>query len=185
MSGGLRNPRIDLIRGVSILLVLFHHFNIAYPLNDTSLATMLGWNTVHAIARNGNYGVTMFFVISGFLITSNAKRRWSTFDRVDYRAFYALRFARVAPCLLLLLAAVNLFAAAGVAIFQNRAPAGMAVSFWTVNLVASQKSSEGKCRATEDPESGSGQVRMDHDASTIIMKNLIARLPREQCFLIR
>jgi peptidoglycan/LPS O-acetylase OafA/YrhL len=35
MSIGLRNPRIDLIRGVSILLVLFHHFNIACHLNDT------------------------------------------------------------------------------------------------------------------------------------------------------
>ncbi len=27
-----RNGRIDMLRGVSILLVLFHHFNIAYPL---------------------------------------------------------------------------------------------------------------------------------------------------------
>jgi peptidoglycan/LPS O-acetylase OafA/YrhL len=97
MRGTLRNSRIDLMRGVSILLVLFHHFNIAYHLSDTSLATMPGWNAVRAIARNGNYGVTMFFVISGFLITSNAKRRWSALNRVDCRAFYALRFVRVAP----------------------------------------------------------------------------------------
>ncbi|QBR00994.1 acyltransferase family protein [Paraburkholderia pallida] len=133
---GQRNARIDLLRGVSILLVLFHHFNIAYRLNDTSLAALFGWDAVHAVARNGNYGVTMFFVISGFLITSNAERRWSSIEHVNCRAFYAMRFARIAPCLLLLLALVNLFAAMGVAIFQNRAPAGVAVSFWSVNLAS-------------------------------------------------
>ncbi|MBB5541671.1 peptidoglycan/LPS O-acetylase OafA/YrhL [Paraburkholderia fungorum] len=74
MSIGRRNARIDMIRGVSILLVLFHHFNIAYRLNDTFLAQVFGWDAVRAVARNGNYGVTMFFVISGYLITSNAGR---------------------------------------------------------------------------------------------------------------
>lgn len=37
MSVGLRNKRIDLIRGVSILLVLFHHLNIAYRLSGQLL----------------------------------------------------------------------------------------------------------------------------------------------------
>jgi len=63
MSIGLRNKRIDLIRGVSILLVLFHHFHIAYRLDDTALARAFGWEAVRAVARNGNYGVTMFFVV--------------------------------------------------------------------------------------------------------------------------
>ncbi|MFM0213388.1 acyltransferase [Paraburkholderia sediminicola] len=131
-----RNARIDVIRGVSILLVLFHHFNIAYRLNDTFLATVFGWEAVRAVARNGNYGVTMFFVISGYLITSNADRRWSGLSGIDARAFYRLRIARIIPCLLLLLGMVNLLALAGVAIFQNHAPAGTPVSFWLVNLAA-------------------------------------------------
>lgn len=135
-EAGQRNRRIDLIRGVSILLVLFHHFNIAYHLNDTILAGTFGWNAVRAVARNGNYGVTMFFVISGFLITSNAGRRWAGLGNVDTRAFYARRIARIVPCLLLLLAIVNVAALAGLAIFQNHAPAGTPVSFWIVNLAS-------------------------------------------------
>ncbi|MFM0643236.1 acyltransferase [Paraburkholderia bryophila] len=131
-----RNRRIDLIRGVSILLVLFHHFNIAYHLNDTTLAGTFGWNAVRAVARNGNYGVTMFFVISGFLITSNAARRWVGLGSVDTRAFYARRVARIVPCLLLLLAIVNVAALAGLAMFQNHAPGGTSVSFWIVNLAS-------------------------------------------------
>lgn len=136
MSIGRRNARIDVIRGVSILLVLFHHFNIAYRLNDTFLAQVFGWDAVRAVARNGNYGVTMFFVISGYLITSNAARRWSGLDGINARAFYRLRIARIVPCLVLLLGTVNLLALAGVAIFQNHAPGGTAVSFWLVNLAS-------------------------------------------------
>src|SRR5450830_689198 len=113
MRVSLRNPRIDLIRGVSILLVLFHHFNIAYHLDDTFLARVFGWGAVHAVARNGNYGVTIFFVISGYLITSNADRRWPGLGTMNARAFYGLRIARIIPCLLLLLITVNMLALGG------------------------------------------------------------------------
>ncbi|MBB2984816.1 acyltransferase family protein, partial [Paraburkholderia tropica] len=123
-----RNRKIDLLRGVSILLVLFHHFNIAYRLDDTFLSRVFGWEAVRAVARNGNYGVTMFFVISGYLITANATRRWSELGHVDVRVFYGLRIARIVPCLLLLLAVVNALAMAGIAIFQNHSPAGTPVS---------------------------------------------------------
>lgn len=137
MNGAdMRNRKIDFLRGFSILLVLFHHFNIAYRLDDTALSHVFGWNAVRAVARNGNYGVTMFFVISGYLITTNAMRRWSELGHVDLGTFYALRIARIVPCLLLLLAIVNALALAGIAIFQNHSPAGTPVSFWLVNLAS-------------------------------------------------
>jgi peptidoglycan/LPS O-acetylase OafA/YrhL len=124
------------MRGISILLVLFHHFNIAYHLNDTSLVRIFGWDAVRAVVRNGNYGVTMFFVISGYLITTNADRRWSGLGNIDTWTFYGLRIARIVPCLLLLLVAVNALASIGVPIFQNHAPTGTSVSFWLVNLAS-------------------------------------------------
>jgi peptidoglycan/LPS O-acetylase OafA/YrhL len=133
---GPRNRRIDLIRGVSILLVLFHHFNIAYHLNDTPLAEAFGPAAIQAVARNGNYGVTMFFVISGYLITSNANRRWPSLANIDASTFYILRIARILPCLLLLLAAVNLLALTGLAIFQNHIQSGEPPSFWLANLAS-------------------------------------------------
>ena len=139
MSVSLRNKRIDLIRGVSILLVLFHHFNIAYRLDDTALARAFGWEAVRAVARNGNYGVTMFFVVSGFLITLNARRRWGELGRVGARAFYGLRAARILPCLLLLLLVVDVLALAGFGVFQNRSPQGDEagpVSYWLSHLAA-------------------------------------------------
>lgn len=136
MPTDMRNRRIDLIRGVAILLVLFHHFNIAYRLSDTSLAAVFGPELVQAVARNGNYGVTMFFVVSGYLITSNALRRWGQLGGIDGWAFYGLRIARIVPCLLLLLAIVNVLALCGLAIFQNHVAAGEPVPLWHVNLAS-------------------------------------------------
>ncbi|AOI62047.1 acyltransferase family protein [Burkholderia diffusa] len=136
MSPPPRNPLIDALRGVSILLVLLHHFNIAYVLRDTAVSRAFGWDAVHAVVRNGNYGVTMFFVISGYLITSNARRRWGCLAAIDARTFYVSRIARIMPCLLLLLVLVNGLAAAGVPMFSNHAPLGVPVSFWLVNFAS-------------------------------------------------
>ncbi|HET9088417.1 MAG TPA: acyltransferase [Acidobacteriaceae bacterium] len=61
------------------------------------LVTSLFWN--------GQFGVQMFFAVSGFLITS--LRRWGSLARVCVRDFYRLRFARIAPLLLLLLAVLS------------------------------------------------------------------------------
>ncbi|MBN3851795.1 acyltransferase [Paraburkholderia sp. Ac-20340] len=134
---GGRNGQIDIMRGIAILLVLFHHFNIAYRLDDTALARAIGWDAVRAVARNGNYGVTMFFVISGYLITTNALKRWNDLRNIELRAFYVLRIARIAPALVLLLVVVNSLAWAGIPIFMNHAQQGEPVlSFWLVNLAS-------------------------------------------------
>ncbi|WP_373743042.1 acyltransferase family protein [Achromobacter insuavis] len=134
MNAAPRDDAIDMLRGLSILLVLLHHFNIAYPLRDTALAGLPGWPLLLALARNGNYGVTIFFVISGFLITRNALERWGRLDAIRPVPFWRLRVARLLPTLALTLAAVDALALAGLPLFGNRA--GSALSLWTTNAAA-------------------------------------------------
>ncbi|OZI26227.1 acyltransferase [Bordetella genomosp. 9] len=134
MYATTRDGGIDTLRGVSILLVLLHHFNIAYPLRETALGGYAIWPLLQAVARNGNYGVTIFFVISGFLITRNALERWDRLDAIRPIPFWRLRLARIVPTLVLTLVLVDTLALAGLPLFGNRA--GSAVSLWTTNAAA-------------------------------------------------
>jgi hypothetical protein len=78
----------------------------------------------------------MYFVISGYLIASNAARRRASLGAINARAFHGLRIARISPRLILLLVAVNMLALGGVAIFQNHVSAAVPTSFWLVNLAS-------------------------------------------------
>jgi peptidoglycan/LPS O-acetylase OafA/YrhL len=99
-----RNAPIDLLRGVAILLVLLLHYSLAYRLSRSPLSDWFGVDAVRAVVNNGNYGVTMFFAASDYLITSNTLRRFGSLGAIDVRAFYVMRAARrraliVAMCL--------------------------------------------------------------------------------------
>ena len=94
-----RNSHVDALRGVAILCVLVLHFTLAYGLKNSPLDALPPW--LLRAAYQGNFGVTMFFTISGYLITSTSLRRWGDLARVDIVQFYLYRFARIMPCLLL------------------------------------------------------------------------------------
>jgi peptidoglycan/LPS O-acetylase OafA/YrhL len=98
-----RSARIDFLRGVSIFAVLALHFSLTYDLVKSPLSQILPAKWIHAAVINGNYGVTLFFVISGFLITSNNLLRYGRLADVRLRQFYAFRFSRIVPPLLLAL----------------------------------------------------------------------------------
>ncbi|MEN3977375.1 acyltransferase [Acinetobacter sp. CWB-B33] len=126
----MRNYKIDILRGVSILLVLIHHFNIPYKLHDTVLGVhIFGESLSTLIARNGNYGVTMFFVISGFLITQHTLQRSGSLAQIQLKDFYIRRIARIMPCLVLLVAMVSFLGSLGLKPFINQAPNGIEVSY--------------------------------------------------------
>ncbi len=94
---------VDVLRGLSIFLVVVLHTNIRIRFAHTSLGQALpGWLDT-ALVWNGDNGVTIFFAVSGFLITSTAMRRWGSLRAIRVRQFYGLRFARIAPLLLGLL----------------------------------------------------------------------------------
>ncbi len=102
-----RNPGIDLLRGLAIVLVVFNHLGLRIPLKKTALADVLPTWLLSRLNYNGYEAVFVFFVISGFLIAGNALRRWGSLERIDLRAFYARRFARIVPCLLVLVAVLS------------------------------------------------------------------------------
>ena len=103
-EGNSRNHGIDLLRGLSILLVVLHHIGLRIPLKRTLLGGLApGW-LLGALNWNGYEAVFIFFVISGFLITGNALRRWGALPDIGVKPFYARRFARIVPCLVALVA---------------------------------------------------------------------------------
>lgn len=114
-----RNARVDFVRGVAILVVLLLHFALAYRLNNCPLAAIVGMPATRALFFNGNYGVTAFFVVSGYLITSMSMARWQTPGNIDAATFYVLRLARILPPLLLALSLIVILGCAGLPYFSN------------------------------------------------------------------
>ena len=106
-----------MLRGLSILLVVLHHVGLRIPLKKTLLASFVPRRILSALIYNGYEAVFVFFVISGFLITTHALSRGSRLASIDVRAFYARRAARILPCLVLLVAVLAAFDVAGVGNF--------------------------------------------------------------------
>jgi peptidoglycan/LPS O-acetylase OafA/YrhL len=84
-----RLPALDGLRGLAILLVLLCHLDV--PL----------------MAGAGAAGVTIFFVLSGFLITSLLVRGWHADGRGHLGVFYLRRIRRLFPALVALLVIVT------------------------------------------------------------------------------
>lgn len=84
-----RNYSIDALRGISILLVILHHCYIHMPFADNLLWSIL----MKILFWSGYYGVRIFFVISGFLITINTLIRYGSLQNISVSRFYLMRIA--------------------------------------------------------------------------------------------
>jgi peptidoglycan/LPS O-acetylase OafA/YrhL len=84
-------PQLDGLRTVAVTLVLVYH---VARTQDMSLLP------------GGFVGVDVFFVLSGFLITSLLLRELRRTGRLDLRRFYVRRLWRLSPALILVSAAV-------------------------------------------------------------------------------
>ena len=102
-----RVPGIDVLRGLCILAVVVHHINLRIRLDKAPFLQHLGEPVNGVLFWSGYYGVRVFFVISGFLIAGWSLKRWGTLDKLNLRQFYAMRFARIVPCLVGLLVVLS------------------------------------------------------------------------------
>lgn len=103
-----RFETVDVLRGLSIVAVVLLHTWLRFYLNDVQVGTGLPKWLSHLLLRNGGNGVTVFFAISGFLIMLTSLRRFGGLSGMRPRVFYRIRFARIAPLLLLTLGVLSL-----------------------------------------------------------------------------
>jgi peptidoglycan/LPS O-acetylase OafA/YrhL len=81
-------PALDGIRAVAVLLVIVHHVG------------------VRGFALGGAIGVTVFFALSGFLITTLLTEERAATGRIAIRGFYRRRAVRLLPALIVFLVAM-------------------------------------------------------------------------------
>jgi len=84
-------PGLDGLRALAVIGVLLYHAD-------------LGWTP------GGFLGVEVFFVISGYLITSLLLAEWNRRGSISFKAFWLRRARRLLPALFLVLAATLAFA---------------------------------------------------------------------------
>jgi peptidoglycan/LPS O-acetylase OafA/YrhL len=90
-------PALDGLRAFAVIAVVFYHLSYA------------------GLGFPGGYtGVNVFFVLSGFLITSLLVTEFQSSGRIDLQAFWARRAIRLAPALLVTIVAALVLAALGV-----------------------------------------------------------------------
>jgi peptidoglycan/LPS O-acetylase OafA/YrhL len=126
-----RFDTIDLMRGYSILAVVLLHtwlrlYIAGYDLRRPELPRLVA----HLFFLNGGNGVTVFFAISGFLITLTSLRRFGSLSRMRVSTFYRIRFARIAPLLIFIvsiLTGLALMHAQGFQFSPRRAPLWRAI----------------------------------------------------------
>ena len=101
-ESGRTIPSLDGLRAFSILTVIVAHSRWFFP-------DFITYNSVfHFVIGNGTHGVAVFFVISGFLITSLLLKEFDKTGTVSLKHFYFRRTLRIFPPFYALLVVMGL-----------------------------------------------------------------------------
>lgn len=92
-----RIKTLDGLRGVAIMMVLLAHAETTFP------SWCSKWLYPLRGFFNGEFGVEIFFVLSGYLITSILIREYDAIGKLDIKAFYCRRIFRIFPAFYLFL----------------------------------------------------------------------------------
>ena len=90
---------LDHLRALAIILVLLFHYKRLYP--------HPAW--INGIEQLGWTGVDLFFVLSGFLISSQLFKELKKDNTISLRTFFIKRFFRIIPLYWIILAAYFIF----------------------------------------------------------------------------
>jgi peptidoglycan/LPS O-acetylase OafA/YrhL len=102
-----RIPSLDGLRAASIILVLIGH-------GSYSMSSRRPWmEWVWSFCDNGHLGVTIFFVISGYLITHLLRREQEKNGFINLSAFYKRRMLRIFPAFYVFLTVIVALVAIG------------------------------------------------------------------------
>src|SRR5260370_38814364 len=83
----LRNKRLDVLRCIAIILVIFHHGQV-----------------FDIFSRAGWMGVDLFFVLSGFLISGLLFGEFRKKGSIQYKRFFVRRAFKIYPAFYIFLA---------------------------------------------------------------------------------
>lgn len=99
LKGKARLNGLDHLRALAIVLVLLFHYKRLYPHPS--------W--IDGIEQLGWTGVDLFFVLSGFLISSQLFKEIKNSNTISLKAFFIKRFFRILPLYYIILAAYFIF----------------------------------------------------------------------------
>ena len=122
-----RTAALDGLRGIAVLAVFAFHIG----------GFLSGANS--RFAAGGGLGVDLFFVLSGFLITSLLVAERVSSGRIDFAGFYVRRAVRLFPPLFVLLAALLVYAAVTPLGFREMLKAVLLVGAYVFNWAASAR----------------------------------------------
>jgi peptidoglycan/LPS O-acetylase OafA/YrhL len=92
-------PELDGLRFIAFLMVFLFHGGLP----ERMVAQAIGRTAARAFRENGGYGVQLFFILSGYLITTLLLREEARYGRVALRAFWVRRILRIWPLYYLLI----------------------------------------------------------------------------------
>lgn len=93
-------PNLNTVRAIAAIMVVVSHIE--------KHKNILGLEPSNSIIKWGSIGVTLFFVLSGFLITYLLLIEDYKFSKIDVKNFYIRRILRIWPLYFLILAFVYL-----------------------------------------------------------------------------
>ena len=89
-------PSLNGLRAISITLVILNHFSIKDNI-FSGMENIFWLKPIKDLLEDGQLGVTIFFVISGFLITTLMLNEQEQNNKFSIRSFYLRRIFRIFP----------------------------------------------------------------------------------------